>query len=77
MFKHKKTDIYSKIKTKTSSCFRCCFYCCYEPLWLLFYCFFHNLLYIGVFNLSLYNERFLLSPCRLLALYKPNILIQY
>ena len=77
MLKNTKTYIYSEIETIKTNCFNCCFCCCYEPFFILCNYFFRNLLYINVFNLNLYKEKILLSPSRLLALYKPNFLIQF
>ena len=77
MTKHRKINIYSKIETKIIKHFKCCFYWLYKPIYVLFYCFLCNLLNINMLALYLCNERFLLSLSRLLAFYKPNILIQY
>ena len=77
MIKHRKINIYSKIKTKIVKHFRYCFYWFYIPIYILIYCVFRNLLNISMLVLNLYSERFLLSLSRLFAFYKPNILIQY
>ena len=73
----KKLLQHSKIKTKIVNCFKYCFYCSYRPVCMLFYYCFRNFLHINMSSLSLCREKFLLSPNRLLAPYKPNILIHY
>ena len=77
MSKHRKTNVYSKIKMKIVSCFNCCFYYFYESLFILVRRFFCNLLHINMFVLSQNRKRALLSMCRLLAHYKPTVSVQY